>query len=268
MSQDLELRERERCLSHSITPEEAIAWFQRQARFGGLEWRDYFRLADLHPSGAAEYLKTQLLEGELTREALELASWCQHEPADLALRGEERRITLWNDPHRKLDPESFVDMLTGLDQFGFDAFLEGLRTVAIEIVLAWGATSPEAEAPARTFAEGLFRVTPGSEEAHGFWRELHVSLRDLGEASWPRTPVAEKSLAYMVLSTVYLPGAFLAYGASQRMSYQRVYGKFRTRDLPEVMRRLAGLAERLDRVVRRRVIEWAFSHEDLGPRFP
>lgn len=256
---DADLRELERRWREAGSREDEAAWIQAALRQGrSLDWDGYLRLVDLIPEGAARYLRERLQAGLLPQERLELASWCRHEPAALALGSIEPVVALWDGPYRQLDPAHFSEMLEGLEQFGSAHLLRGLRELAGELCLGWGEADAERRGQAEELAAAFATLSPGSEEALELEARLHALLNGLGEHDFPRSPVAGKSLTYVVLMALFPVAAFHA-RTPDRVTDQRVFGELVTEYLSEMFRRLGGLEARVDNVVTGQVAQWALA---------
>jgi hypothetical protein len=83
---DQHLRALERAFQESGSPEDEVTYLREVVRTGGsLDWDRYRRLAELDVSAASAYLLARVERGDLEQEKLELAAYCSHEPARVAL---------------------------------------------------------------------------------------------------------------------------------------------------------------------------------------
>ena len=172
---DSRLRDLERRLGETNSPEDELAWLKALLRAGEkLSWESYCRLHALHVGSAADYLRRRVETGDLTPERLGLAALCGHEAA-LRLAPQPDVSRDWLHQVAKLGPDelflsalglckcvygvlwqdsggdmSLVDQLTGLV---VDSYCEGVdRIDALEqtfLDLLQSAANPDQEWAAR-----------------------------------------------------------------------------------------------------------------------
>lgn len=150
------------------------AWLLEIARTCvSLDWPTYSRLAELEPRAASQHLARRVEVGTLDSTMLELAAFCGHNPARLALDRDEKMC---------VDPEEAHALVAGLAAWGVEWPIRAGIAAGNLVLPHWESEFPEAAFPAQVLA------------ATGLWADCQCndhrvrvqSLRATGQSEWAR----------------------------------------------------------------------------------
>jgi hypothetical protein len=177
---DERLRNLERRFKESGDPTHELAYLQEQVRQGGsLDWESYQRLAELDVDGAAGYLLARVERGDLEQEKLELAAYCSHEPARVALGAEAPEVPEdleeWGQRFQPRGHEAIVRAALALARLALPLWesnsIDPLPREAVVAVEEWLAAESRTEAATKAANVGYLAGRAAvAREGHGSLR--------------------------------------------------------------------------------------------------
>ncbi len=180
---DSRLRELERRFKESGAPADELAYLQERVRSGGqLDWESYSRLAELNAEAASEYLLARVERGDLEREKLELAAYCSHEPARVALGA--------SAPTVEGALEGFAG---GLTKWGKVAQTAAAVSLADDVLPTWSTQLPEDTRPREAVAAAVeWLECPCSDHAAKAERAAEEAEEALGAVDHEEAETASR----------------------------------------------------------------------------